>query len=102
MSPEQVKSDFVNVRLSAAGRAFAGENGTVRIANAHMTYKFSGNKPQRVLTSEWSKILSAESYQGSPMFEIVPTAAAPAKSTTVQPSSPQPVAEATQENVDAN
>ena len=92
MSPAQSKSDFVNVRLSVAGRAFAGDNGVVRIANAHMSYKFASDKPQRVLTSEWTKILSTEQVQGSPMFEIVPTA-------TVLP---QPVAAATQEIVDAH
>ncbi|MBN9614412.1 MAG: hypothetical protein BGO25_05560 [Acidobacteriales bacterium 59-55] len=93
MSPAQNKSDFVNVRLSVAGRAFAGDNGVVRIANAHMNYKFAGDKPQRVLTSEWTKILSTEQIDGSPMFEIVP------QSTTVPP---QLVAAATQEIVDAH
>jgi hypothetical protein len=78
MSPAQVKSDFVNVRLAAAGLTFAGSNGTVRIANAHMDYKFSGDTAQRVLTSEWSKIFSIEKYNGAPMFELVPTAQAAA------------------------
>ncbi len=49
---EKPKSDFVNVRLSEAGRAFAGEHGVVRVANAHMGYSFSGDAPQRVLSSE--------------------------------------------------
>jgi hypothetical protein len=74
----QNKSDFVNVRLSDAGRNFAGPNGTVRIANAHMNYKFNGDQPQRVLTSEWSKVFSAEKYDGNPIFELVPPAIAAA------------------------
>lgn len=99
MSPAQVKSDFVNVRLADAGRAFAGPNGSVRIANAHMDYKFSGDVAQRVLSSEWTKVLSVERCEGGgPMFELVPDAqAAPtpvAKPATVsQPT----VVEATQE-----
>lgn len=122
MSPAQVKSDFVNVRLADAGRTFAGTGGTVRIANAHMNYKFSGDAAQRVLTSEWTKIFAIEKYNGAAMFEMVPTAQAaapvaaqaapaPVKATpatspavdiaklaspTSQPAA-QPVAEATQE-----
>lgn len=70
-------SDFVNVRLTDAGREFAGPNGSVRIANAHMSYQFSGDTPQRVLTSEWTKIFSTEKCQGvALMFEIVPAAVA--------------------------
>lgn len=65
------KSDFVNVRLSDAGRAFAGEHGIVRIANAHMNYAFTDDKQQRVLTSEWAKVLSTVVFEGKSVFEIV-------------------------------
>ncbi len=74
MSPAQVKSDFVNVRLSDAGRTFAGSNGKVRIANAHMDYTFRDNASQRVLTSEWTKIFAIERCEGGMMFELEPVA----------------------------
>jgi hypothetical protein len=71
MSPKPMP-DFVNVRLTEAGRAFAGEHGVVRVANAHMSYLFEGDQPQRVVyRGEWTSILSAEKHEGKPLFEIV-------------------------------
>lgn len=66
-----MKTDFVNIRLTDAGRAFAGPNGSVRIANAHMSYRFTGSATQRVLTSEWTRIFALEQFDGNAGFEIV-------------------------------
>lgn len=82
MSPAAVKSDFVNVRLTAAGAAHAGQPGTVRVANGHFDYTFTADTPVRVLTSEWNKLFSKRVVDGAPVFETVPgtDSAAPAKS----------------------
>ena len=66
-------SDFVQVQLSAAGVAFAGTGGQVRIANGHFAYLFSATKPVRVLTSEWSRTLSRKTFNGAPILMIAPT-----------------------------
>lgn len=72
-------SDFVEVRLSAAGIAYAGQGATVTISNGHFSYVFSGATPVRVLTSEWRRVLSVKQSQGQPLFETAPAApAAPA------------------------
>jgi len=65
-----VKSDFVEVRLTEAGRKFAGENGQVHVANAHMAYDFAGESTQRVVRYQWTQTLSRELVDGAPMFEI--------------------------------
>lgn len=95
MSPVQVKSDFVNVRLSEAGRTLAGPNGKIRIANAHMDYSFSGDAPQRILTSEWRKVLSIERCAGELMFELADPAADLAAAVVVKAAAPvtQPAAQ---------
>jgi hypothetical protein len=67
-------SDFVQVQLSAAGLNYAGSSATVRIANGHFSYVFTGSNPVRVLSSEWRRVLSLKQYQGQPIFEIAPTA----------------------------
>ena len=67
----EIKSDFVNVRLTAAGRKFAGEQGQVHVANAHMAYDFVGEGTQRVVRYQWTQTLSRELADGAPMFEIV-------------------------------
>jgi hypothetical protein len=65
-------SDFVQVQLSAAGLAFAGAGGQVRIANGHFCYIFTPGKPVRVLASEWRRVLSIKLFNGQPIFEIAP------------------------------
>jgi hypothetical protein len=80
----EIKSDFVNVRLTHAGVGFAGEHGVVHVANAHMAYTFAGQEPQRVVMYQWRGTLSRELVAGQPMFEIVeaqsgPQSGAPAK-----------------------
>ena len=63
------KSDFVQVRLTEAGRA---THGRVHVANAHMSYVFEGDQEQRVIyRAEWLPTLSREMVDGKPMFEIV-------------------------------
>lgn len=69
-----VKSDFVEIQLSPAGVTFAGKGGVVQIANGHFSYKITATKPVRVLTSEWSRTLSRESFNGQPIFELTPAA----------------------------
>jgi hypothetical protein len=71
-----VQSDFVDVQLSAAGVAMVGADGALQIANAHLSYKFTPGTVTRVLTSEWSKVLSRETFGGDPIFEPAPAAAA--------------------------
>jgi hypothetical protein len=63
-----MKSDFVTVQLSAA----AAELGAVRVSTAHFSYTFEPNKPVRVLTSEWAKVLRKETHNGEPILEIAP------------------------------
>jgi hypothetical protein len=72
-------SDFVEVQLSAAGIAAAGENGTLRITAAHMSYQFAPGQPVRVLTSEWAKVLSTEQLKGQLIFELAPESTAKAQ-----------------------
>jgi len=71
-----VQSDFVDVQLSAAGVAMVGADGALQITNAHLSYKFTPGTVTRVLTSEWSKVLSRETFGGDPIFEPAPAAAA--------------------------
>lgn len=75
----QKPSDFVQVQLSAAGGALA----PVHIANGHFSYVFANAAvQQRVLTSEWTRVLSLEKHNGQAIFEIAPaTAPAPATAT---------------------
>ena len=76
------QSDFVDIQLSAAGIAMVGANGALQITNAHLSYKFTPGVSTRVLTSEWSKMLSRESYQGKSIFELAPVVSAASKTTT--------------------
>ena len=80
-----VRSDFVNVQLSAAGVAAA--KGQLRITAAHLTYVFTPGVPVRVLTSEWNKVLSRERLKGKLIFELAPRAAVAAAA----PAVPAPV-----------
>jgi hypothetical protein len=69
------QSDFVDVQLSAAGVAMVGADGSLQITNAHLSYKFTPGASTRVLTSEWSRVLSKELFRGEPIFEIAPAEA---------------------------
>ncbi len=84
------KTDFVELQLSEAGLAMAGKGGVLQIATARLVYKFTAGSTTRVLTSEWSRVLSREMYQGQPIFEVAP-AAAPAQETTIaaEPADPE-------------
>jgi uncharacterized protein YfiM (DUF2279 family) len=68
------QSDFVQAQLSAAGIAMAGSAGVVQINTAHFSYKFSAGVAVKVLTSEWSRVLAKELYQGQPIFELATAA----------------------------
>jgi sulfur relay (sulfurtransferase) DsrC/TusE family protein len=89
----QKPSDFVEVQLTADGAKVA----PVRITNGHFVYKFKPGATQRVLTSEWSKIISKEKWQGKPLFELVPdapaAAAVPAPAATPKPAAAQSTVE---------
>ncbi len=76
--PAQAKptSDWVQVQLTDAGRTFAGPSGVVHIANGHMQYSFKGTSAPRALRfAEWGKVLSQETINGQPLFELVPDSA---------------------------
>ena len=64
------QSDFVQAQLSAAGIAFAGSAGVAQINTAHFSYKFTKGVAVKVLSSEWSRVLAKELYQGKPIFEL--------------------------------
>jgi hypothetical protein len=84
-------SDFVNVQLSAAGAKL----GAVRVATGRWAYAFEPGKSQRVLTSEWSRVLSQEKRGGESLFEIAPAAASMVQKTAVPvaPADPAPTPE---------
>jgi len=65
-----VTSDFVEIDLSPAGVTFAGKGGVVKISNGHFSYAVASGKTVRVLTSEWSRVLSKETYAGQPIFQV--------------------------------
>jgi hypothetical protein len=75
--------------LSAAGLNYAGQGATVRIANGHFSYVFTGSTPVRVLTSEWRRVLSLKLHLGQPVFEMAP--AAPVTATPATPAAAAPV-----------
>jgi hypothetical protein len=74
-----VQSDFVNIELSKEGAAMAGANGALRITTLHFSYLFQPGASERVLTSEWARVLSLEKHQGTPIFQVVADAAQPDK-----------------------
>jgi hypothetical protein len=89
-----IVSDFVSVQLSPAGVAFAGAGGQVRVANGHFTYTFTAAAPVRVLSSEWTRLLSLKKVGAEPMLQVVAAAmvakpASPAAKAAV--SAPAPV-----------
>lgn len=71
----QKPSDFVSVQLSPAGLACANGK-SLRIGTGHLDYKFTGSAAVRVLTSEWSKVLSKQTYKGAAIFVVAGAAAA--------------------------
>jgi hypothetical protein len=83
-----VPSDFVNIQLSAAGIAAAGANGALRITAAHLSYQFTPGAPVRVLTSEWSKVLSRETLKGKTIFELAPAVVLTAAPVAAKPQTP--------------
>lgn len=91
-----MNSDFLSVELSAAGVAFAGEGGVVRISAAHFSYSFAAGKPVRVLTSEWSRTLVKEMHDGQPLLKVAETpspsgvAALAAPKALTQKTAPEP------------
>jgi len=70
--------DFVQVRLTEAGRELCGE-GTYRVIRGHHDFEFRRDEIQRVTKAfDWHKVLATEIRDGKPMFEIVePTAEQP-------------------------
>ena len=87
------QSDFVNIELSAAGLAMAGKNGAVRVTNRHMNYLVTAGSNTRVLTSEWSRVLSQQKVGDAQIFQIVPAAApAPVSSSPAPAPTPAPAA----------
>jgi hypothetical protein len=61
--------DFLNVRLSSEA-VLAGLK-SVRVSNAHFHYEFTAETTTRVLTSEWSRVLSKEAHVfGMPILEV--------------------------------
>ena len=64
------RPDFVQVRLSAAGRTLAGE-GVVRISSAHLRYQFAGEKPVEVLRrGDWPMLRNECNAEGELLFEL--------------------------------
>jgi hypothetical protein len=77
-------SDFVEVQLSTAGIAAAGQDGALRITAARMSYEFKPGARVRVLTSEWAKVLSTETLKGQAIFEFAPAMATKKKAETAK------------------
>jgi hypothetical protein len=67
-------SDFVNVQLTAAGVQIAGASGSIQVTAQRLSYKFTPGLTTRVLTSEWTKVLSKETLQGQTLFELATVA----------------------------
>lgn len=65
-------TDFVDVQLSDAGVAQVGQAGALRITVGPMSYLFTPGQRVRVLSSEWSKVLSREKRKGQTLFVLSP------------------------------
>lgn len=82
-------SDFVDVQLSAAGLALTGEEGALHISNGRLAYRFAPGSTTRVLTSEWTRVLSRETRDGQALLEaVVAPAAPPRRSAAAAPIAP--------------
>jgi len=63
--------DWVNVQLTAAGEALAGE-GELVIAGPRYEFRFRAGQPLRVTRAfDWGQILQHETHDGQPVFEVV-------------------------------
>jgi hypothetical protein len=69
----KARPDFLNVRLSEAGKRMAGEHGVVRWANGRRHFTFKAGEAQEVERSyEWNHLLRHEVFEGQPILEEVP------------------------------
>jgi len=78
--------DFVQVQLTAAGKAFAGAH-PLTISNGRRSFTFQGTGQVKVeLSYEWKAFLCKQvvNSNGEAMFEIAPSPAG-----TTQPPAPQ-------------
>lgn len=75
------RKDFVQIRLSEAGREHAGSGETLRVATMHMHYVFVGEEPVEVLRSEWKVLQHDCDAEGQALLEEVPAAEAAAEET---------------------
>src|SRR5882757_34749 len=75
--------DFVDVQLTAAGTAAAGEGekACVRVAGVDYTYEFKPGKPQRLTAKEFSARIAALTMNDKPLFEIATQAKKPGAKT---------------------
>jgi hypothetical protein len=83
--------DFVELQLTAAGVAFAGEGGIVRMNNGHYSYTFTASQPVRVLSSEWRRGFPVKTFDGQPILQIAKPSPAPVSASS---SSAAPAAKA--------
>jgi hypothetical protein len=68
------RTDFVNIRLTAAGVNQVGSGGALTFSNRHMHYTFKpGEEQEVVLRYEWNAVLRHERAAGTsdPLFEVV-------------------------------
>ena len=71
----RARPDFVDIRLSAAGKRLAGDHGVVRFANSRRHFEFRADQVHEVERSfEWQGLLRHERYQGEAILEEVPEA----------------------------
>jgi hypothetical protein len=71
------RPDFIQVRLSEAGRKFAGAAGVVRVATVHMHYLFEGDTAVEVLRrGEWTTLQRDCDAEGNLLFEAVESSGA--------------------------
>jgi hypothetical protein len=79
MSPEKNRSDYVEIRLTAAGEKLAGgDKGALTYSNRHMHYTFRPGEAQEVVSAyEWTKVLSNVRIGGELVFELADGSAAP-------------------------
>jgi hypothetical protein len=63
-------ADFVDIELTPAAAAVVGDGGALRIATQHIDYTFTPGKSVRVLSSEWTRVLSRESLGGELLLQV--------------------------------
>jgi hypothetical protein len=80
------RKDFVQVRLTSAGLAFAGEAGVLRLGTSKMNYVFTGEQSTEVLRAgEWPFLQAECDGDGNALFEELPDPVAAAPSATPPP-----------------